>query len=196
MTRGKQILHSTQNDRKRRAHNDKYKMKEKVVAIYPGSFDPVTYGHLDLISRSISLCDILIVAVANNPSKKTLFTSEERVSFLKETTREIPRVEIETFNDLLVEYVREKGARIIIRGLRAFSDFEYEFQMVLTNRKIAPDIETMFLMPREEYFSFSSHLIKELAYYKADLTHFVPSVVARALMNKLKSQIPNPKSQK
>ena len=162
-------------------------MKKKVVGIYPGSFDPVTYGHLDLIKRSLSFCDSLIVAVAADSPKKTIFTVEERLNFLRIASQDIRRLKIETFKGLLVNYVKKKGTSVVIRGLRALSDFEYELQMALTNRKLAPTVETVFLMPKEEYFAFSSRLIKELAYLGADLKQFVPPLVAKALIKKIKN---------
>ena len=152
----------------------------KEPAIYAGSFDPVTYGHLDLIKRAAALFPRLIVAVARNLEKKSLFNLEERIIFLKESVRQIPNVEIETFTGLLVDYAARKKARILIRGLRAVSDFEYEFQMTLTNRKLAPEIETIFLMPSESYSYITSRVIKEIAFLGGEVSAFVPPKVVEA----------------
>jgi len=150
------------------------------TAIYAGSFDPVTYGHLDLIERAAALFPRLIVAVARNLEKESLFSLEERVDFLRGSVEKFPNVEVETFDGLLVDYATEKKARIVIRGLRAVSDFEYEFQMALTNRKLAPEIETIFLMPCESYSYISSRMIKEIAFLGGDVSAFVPAGVVKA----------------
>ncbi len=156
------------------------------TAIYPGTFDPVTYGHIDLIKRAGCIFDKVVVAVATHPSKDkdTLFSLEERIGFIREAVRGIANVEVEPFPGLVVEYVKQKRTNVIIRGLRMISDFEYEFQMALTNRKIAPAIETIFMMPSESYSYLSSKLIKEAASLGADLSSFVPPFVERALKNK------------
>lgn len=156
------------------------------TAIYPGTFDPVTYGHIDLIKRAVCIFDKVIMAVATHPSKDrdTLFSLEERIGFIREAVRGIADVEVEPFSGLVVEYVKQKRTNVIIRGLRMISDFEYEFQMALTNRKIAPAIETIFMMPSESYSYLSSKLIKEAASLGADLSSFVPPFVERALKNK------------
>jgi len=158
----------------------------KKIAIYPGSFDPVTYGHIDLIKRGASIFDRLVVAVARNPQKKTFFSVEERRSMLEEATRDLPNVDVDDFKGLLVDYARKKKAKVIIRGLRAISDFEFEFQMALTNRNLAGDIETLFLMPNEKYAYFSSRILKEIITLGADIKDFVPPYVERELKKKLK----------
>ncbi len=158
-------------------------MSQKVI--YPGTFDPVTYGHIDLIKRAKEIFPEVIVAVADNPYKKPLFSREERVSFLKQATNQIKGVVIDHFDGLVVEYAHKQKARVLIRGLRMLSDFEYEFQMALTNRKLSPDIETIFLMPHESYSYLSSKLLKEVAKLGSDISPFVPKFVETALKNKL-----------
>ena len=159
----------------------------KMRAVYPGTFDPVTYGHIDLIRRARRIFPEVIVAVADNPEKGPLFSIEERVSFLRQATRSMRGGAVERFDSLAVQYVRRKGARIMLRGLRMISDFEYEFQMALTNRKLAGDIETIFMMPSESYAYVSARLIKEAGALGADLSAFVPAVVAKALRAKLRA---------
>lgn len=154
-------------------------------AVYPGTFDPVTYGHIDLIKRALRIADELIVAVAHNPSKSPLFDVEERVALLKRATRGLRGVTIDDFNSLVVDYVRRKRARVVIRGLRMLSDFEYEFQMTLTNRRLSDQVETIFMMPSEHYSYVSARLIKEAAALGADLSAFVPPFVETALKQKL-----------
>lgn len=156
------------------------------VAIYPGSFDPVTYGHIDLIQRATHIFDKVIVAVAHNLHKKPLFTIEERVSLLKESTQGIAGIEVETFEGLVIEFARRKKVNVLIRGLRMISDFEYEFQMALTNRRLAHDVETVFLMPSESYSFLSSTLLKEAAALGADISSFVPEFVERRLKDRLR----------
>jgi len=153
-------------------------------AIYPGSFDPVTYGHIDVIERAVRIFGRLTVAVAENLEKEPLFTVGERLDMLRSAAGKIPGVEIDSFSGLLVEYARRCGATIIVRGLRALSDFENEFQMALTNRKICSDIETVFLMPSEQYSYLSSRMIKEIAALGGDVTSFVPKVVAEMLQRR------------
>lgn len=155
-------------------------------AVYPGSFDPVTFGHIDLIKRASHVFDEVIVAVANNAQKKPLFNAPERLAMLKEATANIPRIRIEAFDGLVINYARKNDARILIRGLRMVSDFEYEFQMALTNRRLAEDVETVFLMPSEGYSFLSSALIKEAVALGADVSSFVPPFVAEKLKEKLK----------
>lgn len=155
-------------------------------AVYPGTFDPVTYGHIDLIQRGLATFKEVVVGVAVDPGKETLFPVEERVSLLKAATRRLKHVEIKPFDGLAVAFARAQGARVILRGLRMLSDFEYEFQMALTNRKLAPDVETVFMMPSAEYAYLSSRLIKEAAKLGADLTGFVPPIVGKRLKDKLK----------
>ena len=155
------------------------------VAVYPGSFDPITYGHLDIIDRGLRIFDRVIIAVARNSTKNSLFSIEERVELIREVLADNGRATVDTFDGLLVEYVRSQNASVIIRGLRAISDFEYEFQMALTNRKLAGDIETIFMMPHEDYSYVSSKLIKEAASLGADLENFIPKKVEAALKAKL-----------
>jgi pantetheine-phosphate adenylyltransferase len=155
------------------------------LAIYPGSFDPITYGHIDVIKRARRIFARLIVAVAHNVEKDALFSIEERMGLLKKTLKGIPGVEVDSFQGLLVDYARRRKARVIIRGLRALSDFEYEFQMALTNRKIRDDIETVFLMPSEQYSYLSSRMIKEIVALGGDVAAFVPEAVASALRRRV-----------
>ncbi|MGC8763453.1 MAG: pantetheine-phosphate adenylyltransferase [Acidobacteriota bacterium] len=151
------------------------------VAVYPGSFDPVTNGHVDLVLRGTGIFQKVIVAVLRNTQKQSLFSVEERVSLLKESLGGIERVEVDAFDGLLVEYARSKGARHILRGIRAVSDFEYEFQMALMNRRLAPDVETVFLLPREEYTYLSSRLVREVALLGGPLEGLVPPPVLAML---------------
>jgi pantetheine-phosphate adenylyltransferase len=153
-------------------------------ALYPGSFDPVTHGHLDVIQRASLLFDEVLVAVAHNDSKSALFSADERVALLRESTRSLGNVRVTRFNGLLVDFAREQGARAIIRGLRAISDFEYEFQMALMNRSLEPRLETLFLMPSEEYTYVSSRLVKEVSKLGGDVSRFVPFCVAAALRDR------------
>ncbi|MBI4598459.1 MAG: pantetheine-phosphate adenylyltransferase [Candidatus Omnitrophica bacterium] len=153
--------------------------------VYPGTFDPVTYGHIDLITRARTLFDQVIVAVGHNPEKRPLFTVEERVQLLRRATRSMRGVTVDHFDTLVVDYVRRKKARVMIRGLRMLSDFESEFQMALANRKLSGEVETMFLMPSESYAYISARLIKEAAVLGADVSAFVPPFVAKALRQKL-----------
>ncbi len=154
-------------------------------AIFPGTFDPVTFGHIDLIKRATSIFEEVVVAVAHNLDKKPLFSVSERVAMIKKATQGISSIVIEDFDDLVVNYAREKKISVIIRGLRAISDFEYEFQMALTNRKLAPDIETIFLMPSESLSYISSKLLKEAASFSADLHDFLPDFVEKELKKRL-----------
>jgi len=157
----------------------------KNTAIYPGSFDPITYGHLDIIKRALKVFDRVIVAVAHNSEKDPLFSVAERVELLKKATKGIKGVEVDDFKGLVVDYVRRKKLRIVIRGLRMISDFEYEFQMALTNRKLSKDVETIFMMPSESYSYLSSKLIKEAASLGANLKGFVPGFIEKAIKAKL-----------
>ncbi len=154
-------------------------------AVYPGTFDPVTNGHLDVIKRAIEIFDIVYVAVVSNISKNTMFTKEERLFFLNDVVAGLNGVEVEIFDGLVVDYAKLKGAKTIIRGLRAISDFDYEFQMALTNRKLNPSVETVFLMPSEDNFYISSRLIKEIAALGGDTLMFVPKIVNNALKRKV-----------
>jgi pantetheine-phosphate adenylyltransferase len=156
------------------------------VAIYPGTFDPVTNGHLDIIKRAQEIFGQVIVAVAHNSYKQPIFSVGERVQMLKRATAGISGVEVSEFSGLVVEFARKKKAKVLIRGLRMLSDFEYEFQMALTNRKLAADIETIFLMPHESYSYISAKLLKETASLGADLSSFLPDFVEKALKKKLK----------
>ena len=159
------------------------------VALYPGTFDPLTNGHLDLIKRSIRMFDKVVVAIFENPTKGPLFSVEERRRLIEESTRGLSNIEIDTFsNTLLVFYARQRQADVIVRGLRAIADFEYEFQMTLMNRRLDEDIETVFLMPREEYTYVASRLIKEVAAYGGNVEELVPPPVALALKEKLRRQ--------
>lgn len=151
------------------------------IAIYPGTFDPITNGHIDLIQRTLKIFDEVIVAVAPSRRKKTLFTLEERLSFINESIREFKRARTETFSSLLVEYARETGSIAIVRGLRAVSDFEYEMQMALMNRRLNSNIETVFMMPSEEHTFISSSLVKEVASFGSSAKGLVPEVVEKAL---------------
>jgi pantetheine-phosphate adenylyltransferase len=155
------------------------------IAIYPGSFDPVTRGHEDLIRRAFTFADRVTVAVVTNPAKAPLFTVEQRLEFLRAVLAEEPRVTVTAFDGLLVDFARQQGATMIIRGLRAVSDFEYEFQMALMNRQLAPDIETAFLTPALEYTYLSSSLVREVARFGGDLGSLVHPRVREALASKL-----------
>lgn len=156
----------------------------KRTAVYPGSFDPITYGHIDLVERTVGLFDELIVAVATNIQKKSFFTMEERVVMLRELTRDYGNVVVDSFDGLLVDYVKGKKACCVVRGLRAFSDFEYEFQMALTNRRLNESHETIFLMTHENYSFISSSLVKELIEFGGDISAFVPKIVEERLKEK------------
>ena len=156
-----------------------------VIAVYPGSFDPITNGHLDLIERGARLCDRLIVAVLGNESKQPLFTVAERMEMLRETVRDYPNVEVDSFEGLLVDYAREKGATAIVRGIRAISDYEYELQMALMNRRLCPSVETVFLMSGEAYSFISSRIVKELIRLGGNLTGLVPPSVEVRLRNRV-----------
>jgi pantetheine-phosphate adenylyltransferase len=158
-------------------------------AIYPGTFDPVTNGHIDLIRRARAIFPELIVAVAANPQKNPLFSVPERIALLKKATSGMKDVEVCGFNGLVVDFARKRKSRVIIRGLRMISDFEYEFQMALTNRKLAGDIETIFLMPHESYSYISSKLLKEASFLGADLSIFLPGFVGKELKKKLGRKI-------
>ncbi len=155
-------------------------------AVYPGTFDPPTYGHIDIVRRALQVVDEVVVAVAFNPQKdSTLFTPKERVEMFRTILKdESPRVQVDSFHGLLVDYVEKVGAQIVIRGLRAVSDFEYEFQMALMNRHMKPHIETIFLMTGENHFYVASRLVKEIARFGGNVQGLVPEVVARALEKK------------
>ena len=157
-------------------------------AIYPGSFDPVTYGHLDIIRRSCKIVDELVVGVLNNKAKTPLFSVEERVRILEEVTKDLPNVKVMAFDGLLVEFAKQIGAKVIVRGLRAITDFEYELQMSQTNHKLEPDLETMFLTTSIEYSYLSSTTVREIAAYGGDVSQFVPEAVAGELEAKMKAK--------
>jgi pantetheine-phosphate adenylyltransferase len=159
----------------------------KKFALYPGTFDPVTNGHFDIIKRSFEVFDHVIVGVAHNPHKSPLFSVEERVEMLREVTREFDQIEVDHFDGLVIEYARSRGADVIIRGLRAVSDFEYELQMALTNRKLANDIETVFMMPSAQYSFLSSSVVKEVGRFGGNISCFVPKFVEMQLQKKFKT---------
>ena len=162
-------------------------IKDMRKIIYPGTFDPVTYGHIDLIKRAIELFDAVVVTVAINASKAPLFSTEERVNMLKESLKEFHNVSVDSFDGLVVEHAKNVGATGILRGLRAVSDFEYEFQMALMNRKLASNIATVFLMPHEKFTYLNSTIIRNLASLKSDVSDFVPPIVAKALKTKFQN---------
>jgi len=153
----------------------------KKIAVYPGSFDPVTNGHLDIICRAAKLFDQVVVAVIRNPEKVPTFSLEERIKMLSQAIKIIKNVKIESFDGLLIDFVRMKKAKVIIRGLRAVSDFDYEFQMALTNRKMAPEIETIFLMTDYRYSYLSSSFVKQIAERGGDISGMVPNMVHKLL---------------
>ncbi len=150
-------------------------------AVYPGSLDPITNGHLDLINRANRIFDEIHVAVLENPSKEALFSTEERLKFIETATREIDEVSAGHFNGLLVDYVKQRESNVILRGLRALSDFEYEFQMSMMNKRLAEDVETLYMMSGEDHSFVSSSLVKEVAQYGGDISSLVPSIVEEAL---------------
>lgn len=154
------------------------------IAVYPGTFDPVTFGHLDLVERGRKHVDRLIIAILRNEDKKTVFTVEERTSFLREAVALWPNVVVDDFDGLLVDYAKRTGASLILRGLRAISDFEYELQMAMMNRRLAPDLETAFLMPSEAFSYVSSRLVREVARLGGDISGLVPPKVVDALARK------------
>lgn len=154
------------------------------IAIYPGSFDPVTNGHLDLVRRATNIFDKVIVAVLENDQKDCLFSVRERADQLRKCIEGMEKVEVDSFDGLLVDYARERGANHILRGIRAVSDFEYEFQMALMNRRLSPTIETAFLMPREEYTYLSSRLVREVARLGGNLDGLVPPTVIKVLKDR------------
>ncbi|WP_461811298.1 pantetheine-phosphate adenylyltransferase [Faecalimonas sp.] len=155
-------------------------------AIYPGSFDPVTLGHMDIIKRSSKIVDELIVGVLKNNAKTPLFSVEERVRMLREATKELKNVKVVEFEGLLVDFAKAMDAKVVIRGLRAITDFEYELQMTQTNHKLEPDVETLFLTTSIEYSFLSSTTVKEVATFGGDITQFVPKVVVKAIEEKMK----------
>ena len=160
----------------------------KRVAIYPGSFDPLTSGHVDIIERGARIFDSIIVAILVNVEKAPLFSETERVAIIREVFKDKPNVQVETFNGLLVDYAQRQGATVLVRGLRAVSDFEYEFQMALMNRHLAPGLETVFMMPAEQYTYISSRLIKEVFSLGGEVTGLVPPLVEERLRDKAKGR--------
>ncbi len=155
-------------------------------AIYPGTFDPITFGHIDIIKRAAFIFDEVIIAVVKKPSKNIVFSYKERFNLVKEAVRDIPNVKVEGFDGLVVAFAKKKRINVIVRGLRMISDFEYEFQMALTNRNLSPRIETIFLMPHPNYSYLSSRLVKEIVYLGGNLKDFLPSECIEALKKKLK----------
>ncbi len=160
-------------------------MSERRVAVYPASFDPITNGHLDLIGRAARLFDEVIVAVATNVAKQPLFTLEERIQMIESATRDIPNVRIDSMSGLTVDYARERGSLILIRGLRALADFEYEFEMAMMNSHLYPELETVFLMTSAKWFYVSSSRLREVVRFGGDVSPFVPKLVAQKLQQKL-----------
>jgi len=154
--------------------------------IYPGTFDPVTYGHIDLVKRAINLFDAVAVTVAINPTKEPLFTVDERLAMLNDSLKEFENVTVDSFDGLIVDHAKQVGASGILRGLRAVSDFEFEFQMALMNRKLANNLATVFLMPHEKYTYLNSTIIRNLASLHSDVSEFVPPIVAQLLKEKFK----------
>ncbi len=153
----------------------------QVTAVYPGTFDPITNGHLDIIGRGVHLFDRVVVALLENADKEPLMSLDERLAIVRSVVARFPNVEVDSFDGLLIDYARARGARAIVRGLRALSDFEYEFQMALMNRRLGPDIETVFMMPSEAYSYVSSRLVKEVARLGGDVSGLVPPEVAERL---------------
>lgn len=163
----------------------------KTLALYPGSFDPITYGHLDILERATELFDKVIATIAINNRKKAVFTGDEREDLFRQCLKGkewAKRVEIEQFTGLLVDFAKEKNANTLVRGVRQISDFEYEFRMALTNRRLAPNVDTVFLMPNEQLTFISASLVKEVGYWGGDLSSFVPEHVAEALTQKFEEQ--------
>ena len=168
-------------------------MSTEHVGLYPGTFDPVTLGHLDIVERAVKLVDRLVIGVANNPSKTQIFSLEERVQMMRRETASLSgngyaTITVETFDSLLIQFARKLGARMIIRGLRAVSDFEYEFQMVAMNQRLDPDIETVFLMADPRHQAIASRLVKEIASFGGDISPFTKPAVATAVMERVASR--------
>lgn len=168
----------------------------KVTAIYPGSFDPPTNGHLDLIGRGSHIFDELVVAILRNPEKTPLFSVAERREMLEQLTAEFKNVRVDTFDGLTVDYAAKVNASAVLRGIRALSDYEYELQMALMNRKLRPDLETVFMMPAEQYSYLSSRLVREVARLGGDISGLVPELVERRLREKLEPEISSPRKTK
>jgi len=158
------------------------------IAIYPGTFDPITNGHFDIIERAVKLFDTVIVTIARNSAKNPLFSDKERLELIRETVKGFKQVEVDSFDGLLVDYAKKRNASVVLRGLRAISDFEYEFQLALTNRKLNDSFETVFLMPSERYTYLNSTIVREIARLGGDISDFVPPVVKKAFDKKFKNQ--------
>jgi pantetheine-phosphate adenylyltransferase len=159
---------------------------KKITALYPGTFDPITNGHIDIIKRASKLFDKVIVTIAVNSSKKQLFSKQERKDMIEKCVKDFKNVSVDTFDGLLVSYAKKKNASVLIRGLRAVSDFEYEFQMSLINNKLDSEITTIFMMPNEKYTYLNSSIVRELSSFKGDVSDFVPEYVRRKLKEKFK----------
>jgi pantetheine-phosphate adenylyltransferase len=158
-------------------------------AIYPGSFDPLTFGHVDIIARSARLFDEVVVGILTNPQKAPLFTVDERIEIMNKILKpQFPNVEVDVFHGLLVDYAKQKNAQVIVRGIRAVTDYEYEFQMALMNRRLTPEIETVFMMPAENYSYLSSRLVKEIAELGGSVTGLVPEIVEKRLKQRFKKE--------
>jgi len=160
-------------------------MMMKITAIYPGTFDPITLGHIDLVERAAQIFDQVIVAIAANPSKQPLFSLSERSAFAAEAFTRHKNVRVEGFECLLLDFARQSQAKVILRGLRAVADFDYEFQLASMNRFLGPEVETIFLMPAEKYMYISDSMVREIAQLRGDISGFVPSAVAQALITKV-----------
>ncbi|MBP1654269.1 MAG: coaD [Bacteroidetes bacterium] len=159
---------------------------EQRIAIYPGTFDPITYGHIDVVKRAAQLFGKVIILIAENPSKSPLFTIEERLAMIREIVRRKRGIEVDSFQGLLMDYARRRKATAVVRGLRAVTDFEYEFQMALMNRKLAPEVDTVFLVPHERYTYLNSTIVREVARLGGDVSDFVSPGVRRRLLAKLR----------
>lgn len=163
--------------------------KDKKIALYPGSFDPFTNGHIDVVERAIKIFDLVIVTVAVNRKKETMFSGDERVQQIKDAVKGKPwadKVEVEQFTGLLIDFAKKKNATVLLRGVRQISDFEYEFQMALTNRRLSPNLDTMFLMPDENHAITSSSIVKEVATWGGDISSFVPPNIYEAILEKVR----------
>ncbi|HSQ74874.1 MAG TPA: pantetheine-phosphate adenylyltransferase [Bacteroidota bacterium] len=158
-----------------------------ILAVYPGTFDPITYGHIDVVERAAQLFQHVVILVARNTAKAPLFTDDERIAMIREVFRSNRSIEVDGFDGLLVDYARQRKASVIVRGLRAVSDFEIEFQMALTNRKMSKELETIFLVPREQYSYLNSTIVREIARLGGDVSDFVPPPVRRRLRAKFRS---------
>ena len=158
------------------------------TALYPGTFDPITFGHLDIIERAAAIFDRLIITVARNPKKQPLFTVEERIDMIASMTRDFKNISCDSFDGLLVDFAKKTNSQVLIRGLRAISDFEYEFQMALVNRKLSDTLVTVFLMPGEKYTYLNSTIVKEVALFGGDISAFVPGPIAEKVLKKLNQE--------